>query len=117
MVRRTVYISGPMRGRKDHNFPAFFRAEAKLLREGWQVLNPARIDMEEDGFDSHGKGPAFPIDHFIRRDLDLIMGLKPGRDAIAVLDDWFLSYGARAEVYLAKWRGLRVFYVSGGEVV
>jgi len=37
-----VYISGPMTGIKDFNYPAFFEAEEQLKKCGRVVINPAR---------------------------------------------------------------------------
>lgn len=37
-----VYISGPMSGIAEHNFPAFFDAEDRIAAHGFMVENPAR---------------------------------------------------------------------------
>jgi len=37
-----IYISGPMTGIKDFNYPAFFEAEDQLKKCGHVVINPAR---------------------------------------------------------------------------
>lgn len=46
------YISGPMTGYKDYNFPAFMEAEEQLVKWGFtDIINPARNfkgDTEKD---------------------------------------------------------------------
>lgn len=37
-----VYLAGPMRGKEDHNFPAFHFAAAKPREQGYEVFSPAR---------------------------------------------------------------------------
>ena len=39
--KHTVYISGPMTGRPQSNYPAFHDAEARLRARGHDVINPA----------------------------------------------------------------------------
>jgi len=41
MPRSFIYISGPMTGLPDHNFPAFYEAAEHLKRLGWNPVNPA----------------------------------------------------------------------------
>jgi hypothetical protein len=43
MNNKTIYISGPMSGLPNLNFPAFYAAQAKLEAEGYKVVNPAEI--------------------------------------------------------------------------
>lgn len=43
-----VYLSGPMAGLPEHNFPAFHAHAAQLRAAGYDVVNPAEID-------NHGK--------------------------------------------------------------
>jgi hypothetical protein len=81
----TLYISGPMSGYKDHNFPAFFRAERDLLSVGYETLNPAR-NPTQDCWEA-----------YLRLDLTMVCRA----DGIAVLPDWQNSAGADAEVHVA----------------
>ncbi len=89
-----VYISGAMSGRKDHNFPAFYRA-ARLWRSlGFEVVNPAEMDESED----HEALAKAPWDYYLRRDLRALTRC----DAIAMLPGWRRSHGARLEHHVAR---------------
>lgn len=43
----TLYVAGPMRGIPEFNFPAFFEAEDRPLKAGYDVINPARKDTDD----------------------------------------------------------------------
>lgn len=45
---KKIYISGPMTGYKDHNFPAFNEAATKLRALGWDVVNPVDINPDQN---------------------------------------------------------------------
>lgn len=120
----TFYIAGPMRGYKDLNFPAFNVAREYGKTLGYNIISPADLDREQ-GIDPL-KDPTFTeqklsveeVHRIIRRDTEAIMSLCPERgDGIAVLFGWEDSTGASAEVYLARWLGLKIvdandFYTS-----
>lgn len=84
-----VYISGPMTGMADHNFPAF-NAKAKELRAlGFVVVNPAELD---------GSGEVMPWEWYLRRDLKVMLDC----DGIYMLPDWTKSNGAKLEFDVAQ---------------
>ena len=43
MASKRIYISGPMTGMPEHNFPAFHAAADRLRKAGWSVVNPAVV--------------------------------------------------------------------------
>ena len=43
-----IYIAGPMTGRPDLNFPAFHAAATTLRDAGFDVVNPAEINPDQD---------------------------------------------------------------------
>lgn len=110
----TIYVAGPMTGRDRWNFDAFEAAEARLKRAGLRVLSPAAVERAT-GFD-----PDAPAEEFtdadrqkaMRRDLALILG---GVDAVAVLDGWEDSSGAKVEVAVAQAVGIPVGTVESFE--
>jgi hypothetical protein len=101
---RVAYISGPMRGYEEFNFPAFFRAEARLNGAGFVTINPARIDTScpQPHVDA-------ALDSYVARDLEAVKSLRPNIDVVVVLEGWAASEGATAEVAVAEWRGVEIW--------
>jgi len=96
---KRIYISGPMTGVPEHNFPAFFAAEERLTQAGFQPLNPAR---------NFGGETDRPRAEYIRADLELLLQC----DGIAMLPGWEKSRGAKLE-YLIAWElGLPVIDIA-----
>lgn len=107
-----VYLAGPMRGLPQFNFPAFRRAAGSLRAEGHVVFSPAERD-EQIGFDPTDMtgdedlaSIGFDLREALRIDTEWICRWA---DAVAVLDDWERSSGARAEVALARALSLPVY--------
>lgn len=108
-----VYLSGPMRGIKDFNFPAFDKAAAYLRSHGHIVFNPAEKDREHDPAGITWKSETGSIEvaeqvgfdrrKAIRADLDYIIDQA---DAIALLPGWETSKGAQTELWLARFLDL-----------
>lgn len=101
--QQRVYISGPMSGHPEHNYPAFRQAAAVLRAKGYAVISPA----ETGGVDltKHWS-------NYIKTDLMLIMSCV---DVIAVLPGWQDSRGAMLEVALATFLEIPICdYESGG---
>lgn len=90
--RAKVYVSGPMTGLPEFNFPAFNAAEAMLREQGYDVENPA----------SKGIIDGWEWEDYLRLDLRLITEC----DAIYLLPGWENSRGARLEVHVADELGL-----------
>jgi Domain of unknown function (DUF4406) len=84
-----VYVSGPMTGIKDKNYPAFMKAAVNLRRKGIRVVNPAELDIGE---------PRDTWEECLRRDIKELMRCN----AVATLRNWKHSKGALLEVYIAK---------------
>lgn len=91
-----VYIAGPMSGHDDFNFPAFYAAADNWREAGWEVLNPAELD---------GGDTSQTWLWYMKRDLPALLDC----DAIAMLEGWENSRGARLEHAVALNAGLRVF--------
>ena len=111
--KKKIYLAGPMTGYPQHNFPAFDRAKERLEEMGWEPISPADMDRKIgydptkgdtlDGVDIH----EFTMD-CVRRDTEAIRNV----DALALIDGWEHSTGAKAEVMLAKWCGIEVFKLT-----
>lgn len=83
----TIYISGPMTGKPDLNFPAFHRAATYLRAKGYEVVNPAEFG-EEPGMEWH---------QYLRKDIAALVEC----DEIYLLEGWQQSKGASLEVHIA----------------
>lgn len=91
-----LYISGPMTGYPDFNYPAFEAAAARLREAGFEVVSP------------HEVNPADGVEHawewYLRRDIVALMEC----DGVVVLPGWEKSKGARVETDLAGVLGMNV---------
>jgi hypothetical protein len=93
-----IYISGPMTGIHEFNYPAFNEA-ARLLRErGYDVVNPADNGVPRDAAWS---------DH-MRADIIELMKC----DAMAMLPGWERSVGAKIETDLGFVLGMDIMPVN-----
>lgn len=92
--KRRIYISGPMSGLPEHNFPAFHAEAARLRELGYDVVNPADLNPDP------GKG----WKDCLRVDLLELLGC----DAIAMLPGWQKSEGAHLEMHVAHRVGIEI---------
>lgn len=106
-----IYIAGPMTGYPEFNFPAFFQAETRLKKYGWNVFNPARNDhaMGINVIGTTGKREEIPT-FDIRRAMSWDMQRICESAAIYMLQNWEDSPGARAEHALAVALQLQIIY-------
>ncbi len=93
-----LYLSGPMTGYPEHNYPAF-KAAAERWRyhlDNVEVFNPA------EAFDGD---QTLPYTTYMRNDIHLLLQ----SDAIALLPGWRDSKGSRFELLIAQNLGLAVY--------
>lgn len=83
-----IYIAGPMSGRPEFNYPAFFRAADALAAVGHEPINPARSEGRE--------GCKTWLDYMRAALRDIA-----DADAVALLPGWDESRGATVERNLA----------------
>lgn len=95
---KRIYVSGPMTGIEQLNFPAFNKAAAELRILGFEVINPAEINPDPDA------------DWYacLRADITALMGC----DTIAMLPGWEASNGAHLEVHIAHRVGIQVISLA-----
>ena len=91
-----TYISGPMTGKPDFNFPAFFAAAAKLRASGLRVVNPAELNTEKD----------LSWYACMRKDIAALVEC----DTILMLKGWEDSAGATLEHHIATRLGMAVVF-------
>jgi hypothetical protein len=90
-----VYLSGPMTGIADNNFPAFHEWAARLRAEGYDVVSPAELP-EGDTWEK-----------CLRHDMREL----PTCDAIALMPGWERSKGAHLELHVAHRLGMEVMHL------
>jgi hypothetical protein len=100
----TLYLSGRMSGLPNYNRDRFNEIEYLVRELGYDVVNPAQIDLDEDGPDV-----VHTWEHYIKRDLSIIIEKC---DGIVMFDDWQNSRGATLELYVAKQIGLKVYGID-----
>lgn len=93
-----LYLSGPMTGIPDHNFPAFNAEAARLRGKGYDVVNPVDINADQQA-DWHA---------CLRRDIAALTTC----DAIALLPGWQGSAGAHLEMHIAHRVGMAIHFAE-----
>ncbi len=88
-----AYISGPMTGLKDYNRPTFNQAAKSLRESGYEVLNPAEVDIPNGEW----------LD-YMRVDIRMLTEA----DVIFMLPGWMQSPGAKIEHDLAYQLGIDI---------
>lgn len=83
-----LYLSGPMSGIPDHNFPAFFREARALEAAGYEVVNPAEINVDQSA----------SWEACLKADIKQLVDC----DGVAVMEGWTRSRGATLECYIAE---------------
>ena len=104
MKKPKIYIAGPMTGFSNNNWDAFFSKETQLLAAGWDVVNPARLDMNA-GLKPENQGE-WEYQDCARRDIQVLATC----DAIYMLAGFQFSKGACWERALAKFWNIRRYY-------
>ena len=92
---KKIYLSGPMTGMPDYNYPAFHAVAERFRQAGWDVVSPA---------ENFGGYVDLPRESFLRMDVSQIATC----DAIAMLPGWRESRGARMEYLIAHELGMEM---------
>jgi hypothetical protein len=95
---KRAYISGPMTGLPEMNFPAFNEAAAALRSRGWEVVNPVEINPD----------PTADWLTCIVADLEAMRGCT----AIALLPGHDKSAGAEMEKIAASKLGMAFYSIK-----
>lgn len=110
VMKASHYLSGPMAGYPDHNFPAFEKAAGELTDCGLIVTSPHKIKhIEPVEFEIlHGR----PMDwhDYLRKDIKVML---EACDSIILLKGWPQSKGAILELEVAVRLGWPVWYYDG----
>lgn len=92
-MKSPIYISGPMSGISDFNFPEFNRVATELREKGYEVINPAEIEQ-----------PVLQWSDCMRNDIAELV--KAG--TIALLKGWENSAGSGMEITLSSALGIEI---------
>jgi len=93
------YISGPMTGYEDYNYPAFHAKAKELRAQGHTVFNPAEL---------FGGKTDLPREKYMREDIAALLDAG----CVVMLPGWKQSKGANLERKIALELGIEVIYPS-----
>ena len=99
IMKKRIYISGPMTGFEDYNYPAFHKEAGRLRAMGHVVESPAENKPPLCGTWAG----------YLKQDIVQLLKCN----CIATLPGWRKSKGARLEVYIAKALGIEVRKANG----
>lgn len=101
-----VYLSGPMSGLPDENFPAFMAVAAVLRLRGIAVVNPAELNpgVNRPGPNASPREVRSYWHDCIRVDMRELTDC----DVIVLLPGWQYSDGAHSELSTARDCGLQI---------
>jgi len=122
MIRK-AYISGPMSGIEEHNFPAFFEAENFLAHGVHEVWSPkthelvGRIEFPElvnpAAMDEPGNVGSHLHAWYLRRDIKELLECA----TIVLIDGWENSKGALVELQVAAATGMLILELVDGKLL
>lgn len=97
-----VYISGPMTGYENFNFPAFKSLEKKILDnfKNVVVVNPVDISLKVESIK-----PTATYEDYLREDFRELIDC----DAVVFLDGWKKSGGCLKELTIANYLEIKCF--------
>jgi hypothetical protein len=96
-----LYVSGPMSGLPEFNYPAFHAAKARLEAAGYTVLSPADLPIQTD----------WDWIDYILIDIDSVFHSQ----GVATLEGCDASRGSRIECRIAQRLGLPIKSVAEWE--
>lgn len=96
MTTPRIYISGPMSGLPECNYPAFHAEAARLRGLGYDVVNPAEISVTT--------GADASWTDYLRADLRELLTCN----TVALLPGWHASKGAHLEIQIAHRLDMRI---------
>jgi hypothetical protein len=96
-----LYISSQMSGLPDFNYPAFFEVEKQLIKQGHEIINPARI-----GEDLREIIPNPSRRDYLTSDIMELMECQ----GIVFFGNWYFSAGCRLELHLVMEFDMKLFF-------
>jgi hypothetical protein len=103
MRKIPFYLTGPMHGVPDYNYPAFQAAATNLRARGFQVVSPHEIP-HADG----GNPGSISWDNYMRDDLPAMLACQ----GLILLPGWPTSGGSAVEINLALKLGFIILFLT-----
>lgn len=100
----TIYLSGPMSGLPEFNYPAFAKYAARYRAEGMTVMSPHEMD---------GGDTTKPWAFYLRNDITLLASGTIER--IYLMPGWHQSRGANLEKTVGEALGIALYDAETGE--
>lgn len=107
----TYYLSGPMAGYDQHNFPAFEDAARILRQTGLKIISPHETAVPAN-YDELSEEEQWRV--MVDQDIAL---MKDSCGGIIMLKGWPQSRGAREEIQIAFQRNWPVWYYHDYQLV
>jgi len=98
-----IYLSGPMTGYADYNFPAFHKYAKMLRAMGHEVINPAETTPDV----------TLSYETFMRADLPNVCKCE----AMALMPGWEKSRGVKNEIFVGQACGLKFYAIENDKLV
>lgn len=115
VIKKSIYISGPMTNIDKFNYPLFERVHRTLMNQadGYIIFSPHNVDAG-DHVTNEGAIPK-PYGYYFRKAVRMLMMC----DTIVMLHGWEGSKGATCELNIARLCGMRVGYftITGTKVL
>lgn len=99
-MKKAVYLSGPITGMDQNNFPEFQAAEERIKALGYNVINPHHICAHLDPASSQH------MDY-----MRVCIASMAYADKVVTLKGWEDSKGANQEVNIARTMGIEVHHI------
>lgn len=104
MTNKIYYLSGPMSGLPEYNYPAFDRAAERLRAKGYTVVSPTEVGSD---LETKLGAERFSLwyQDYVKANLIALLDCN----AIILLPGWRDSQGAKLELHVAQVLGFEEF--------
>lgn len=108
-----LYLAGPMAGMPDHNYPLFHSEAARLRGLGYEIINPAEINLGADSVKHVTmQEQTRHWQQCMKKDIAALLTCS----GIVLLPGYHYSGGALLEASLARTLGLTIQLTSDLQV-
>lgn len=113
LPKPTIYLSGPMTGIPEYNYPEFRRYAEKYRAEGFTVVSPHEMDEADGSAPGPDGALKMPYTEYLRRDVAKLA--QPGIDRMYLMPGWQKSRGANLEKHVAESIGIALYDAETGK--